>query len=93
MRLRAPFLLPIRVVTALASAGGAVAVLAVLAVPAATGCANSRTAAGSPETTLHAYAQALEEGRADAAYRMLSDEARRALGVAPGDELSVLPLE
>ncbi|HSY25372.1 MAG TPA: hypothetical protein VK841_24775 [Polyangiaceae bacterium] len=79
MRLRAPFRLPIRVFTALASAGGAVAVLGVLALPAATGCVNSRTAAGSPETTLRAYAQALEEGRADAAYRMLSDEARRGI--------------
>jgi hypothetical protein len=33
--------------------------------------------AKDPSSTLHAYAAALEEGRADDAYRMLSDEARR----------------
>jgi hypothetical protein len=30
-----------------------------------------------PQSVLHAYARALEEGRADDAYRLLSDEARR----------------
>jgi hypothetical protein len=39
-------------------------------------CGGGRYAA-DPETVLHAYARALEEGRAEAAYRMLSDEARR----------------
>ena len=84
MRLRASFRLPFRSRQrpplqprrALGSTGSA---LAVLAVAAAMGCASSRAAAGSPEGTLHAYAQALEEGRADAAYRMLSDEARRGI--------------
>jgi hypothetical protein len=67
------------VLAALASTGGAVMVFGALALPSVTGCASSRTAGGTPETTLHAYAQALEEGRADAAYRMLSDEARRGI--------------
>lgn len=44
-----------------------------LAVPAcATGGAQR-----DPSAVLHAYARALEDGRADDAYRMLSDEARR----------------
>ncbi|HEY2514208.1 MAG TPA: hypothetical protein VGI39_25250, partial [Polyangiaceae bacterium] len=44
-----------------------------LAVPA---CA-AGGAARDPSAVLHAYARALEDGRADDAYRMLSDEARR----------------
>ena len=47
--------------------------LFLLALPA---CASSPQ---DPESVLHAYARALEEGRADDAYRMLSDEARRGL--------------
>ncbi len=36
---------------------------------------------GDPQTALHAYALALEEGRADDAYRYLSDEARRGISL------------
>ncbi len=43
---------------------------------AAGACSGGRYAA-DPETVLHAYARALEDGRAETAYRMLSDEARR----------------
>jgi hypothetical protein len=51
--------------------------LATLAMLTTSGCVGARAGLGSPEATLHAYAQALEEGRAEAAYRLLSDEARR----------------
>jgi hypothetical protein len=34
-----------------------------------------------PSDTLRAYAQALQEGRVDAAYRLLSDEARRSMSL------------
>ena len=34
-----------------------------------------------PSSVLHAYARALEEGRADDAYRLLSDDARRGLSL------------
>jgi hypothetical protein len=34
-----------------------------------------------PQSVLHSYARALEEGRADDAYRLLSDEARRGISV------------
>jgi hypothetical protein len=34
-----------------------------------------------PQSVLHAYARALEEGRAEEAYRMLSDEARRGISL------------
>jgi hypothetical protein len=37
--------------------------------------------ANDPSSVLHAYARALEEGRADDAYRMLSDEARRGVSL------------
>jgi hypothetical protein len=37
--------------------------------------------ADDPQSVLHAYARALEEGRADDAYRMLSDEARRGISL------------
>jgi hypothetical protein len=47
--------------------------LALLAV--LSGCAIGRSA--DPESTLHAYARAIDEGRAADAYRLLSDEARR----------------
>jgi len=49
------------------------------AVTALTGCAAGQ--AEDPESALRAYARALEEGRSDDAYRMLSDEARR--GISP----------
>lgn len=41
------------------------------------GCAG--TGAQDPESTLHAYARALEDGRAADAYRLLGDEARRGM--------------
>jgi hypothetical protein len=44
-----------------------------------TGCIGLRT--DDPSGVLHAYAHALEEGRADDAYRMLSDEARRGVSL------------
>jgi hypothetical protein len=52
--------------------------LAALAMPSVTSaCAGS--SGRDPESTLHAYARALEEGRAADAYRLLSDEARRGI--------------
>jgi hypothetical protein len=47
------------------------------------GCGpNARYPGGdNPQSVLHAYARALEEGRADDAYRLLSDEARRGISV------------
>jgi hypothetical protein len=39
-------------------------------------CANRSQ---DPESTLHAYAKALEDGRAEDAYRLLGDEARRGI--------------
>ncbi|HWL87943.1 MAG TPA: hypothetical protein VNO21_19200, partial [Polyangiaceae bacterium] len=50
-----------------------------LALGLASGCGAGQ--AEDPEGALHAYARALQEGRADDAYRMLSDEARR--GISP----------
>ncbi len=49
--------------------------------------AGSSTACGGaqqgqdPQSVLHGYARALEEGRAEDAYRMLSDEARRGISL------------
>jgi hypothetical protein len=43
----------------------------------APGCAGG--ASRDPESTLHAYARALEDGRAEDAYRLLSDDARRGM--------------
>jgi hypothetical protein len=54
--------------------------LGVAVVAGVTACAASRPAA-DPQSVLRSYARALEEGRADDAYRMLSDEARR--GISP----------
>jgi len=45
------------------------------------GAACSSTYANSPKATLRAYADALSDGRADDAYKMLSDEAKR--GMSP----------
>jgi len=49
----------------------------VVTLAALAGCAG--TAGRDPESTLHAYAAALEEGRTADAYRLLSDEARRGM--------------
>jgi hypothetical protein len=57
--------------------GCAVARLTLLVVSA--GCAGSSVA--TPEGALDAYARALREGRADEAYTLLSDSARRAVSV------------
>lgn len=43
-----------------------------------TGCVG---APQDPESVLHSYARALEDGRAEDAYRMLSDDARRGLSL------------
>jgi hypothetical protein len=51
----------------------------VSAVLALAGCASQPAA--DPQSALHAYADALEQGRADDAYRMLSDEARRGISL------------
>jgi hypothetical protein len=53
-------------------------VAALVAGALALGCAGSPA---DPESVLHAYARALEEGRAEDAYRMLSDDARRGLSL------------
>src|SRR5947209_7393169 len=54
---------------------------ALLALAAATQACTPQKPAEDPQTTLRAYARALEEGRADDAYRMLSDEARRGISL------------
>jgi hypothetical protein len=54
---------------------------AFLAVAAAAQACTPQKPAEDPQTTLRAYARALEEGRADDAYRMLSDEARRGISL------------
>jgi hypothetical protein len=51
--------------------------LFMLALPA---CGSSYAQQG-PSDTLRAYAQALQEGRVDAAYRLLSDEAKRSMSL------------
>jgi hypothetical protein len=43
-------------------------------------CAGSQ-ANDDPQSVLHAYARALEDGHADDAYRLLSDEARRGISL------------
>jgi len=64
-----------------ASARSIVAAIALAAAFAtfATGCTGAR--AEDPQAVLRSYARALQEGRADDAYRMLSDEARRGISV------------
>jgi hypothetical protein len=57
---------------------GAAAVVSILAAMVV-GCAAG--AAEDPSSVLRGYARALEDGRADDAYRMLSDEARRAMSI------------
>jgi hypothetical protein len=51
-----------------------------LAALAGQGCGGAQ-AASDPASVLHVYARALEEGRADDAYRLLSDEARRGISL------------
>src|SRR3984885_10584159 len=52
-----------------------------LAVLVAAGAACASQQATDPASVLRAYARALEEGRADDAYRALSDEARRGISL------------
>jgi hypothetical protein len=52
----------------------------VLAMPAATACGAAQYAR-DPQAVLRTYARALEDGRADDAYRCLSDEARRGISL------------
>ena len=47
----------------------------------ASACGGAQHAGDDPQSVLHSYARALEEGRADDAYRLLSDEARRGISV------------
>jgi hypothetical protein len=56
-----------------------VASLGPLSLAFVSGCIGLR--ADDPEGVLHAYAHALEDGRADDAYRMLSEEARRGVSL------------
>jgi hypothetical protein len=51
---------------------------ALLALP---GCLSSSAVQQGPSDTLRAYAQALEDGRVDDAYRLLSDEAKRGMSI------------
>jgi hypothetical protein len=44
-------------------------------------CSGGRKPANDPSGVLHEYARALQEGRAEDAYRMLSDEARRGVSL------------
>ncbi len=51
------------------------------AVLALAACASSSLVQSGPSETLRAYALALEEGRVDDAYRLLSDEAKRSMSL------------
>ena len=46
-----------------------------------TGCSGAALVQQGPSDTLRAYAQALEQGRVDDAYRLLSDEAKRSMSL------------
>ncbi len=52
-----------------------------LALTASIGCGAAQHPGSDPQSILHAYARALEDGRADDAYRLLSDEARRGISL------------
>lgn len=52
-----------------------------LTAPLATSCGSAQHPGGDPQSVLRAYARALEDGRADDAYRLLSDEARRGVSL------------
>jgi hypothetical protein len=65
-----------------AAAVGRVAVVATaisLALAALSGCGGAQQGPGGPSETLRAYAAALREGRAEEAYGLLSDEAKRSI--------------
>jgi hypothetical protein len=52
-----------------------------LATLAALTACTASTRSNDPQSVLHAYARALEEGRAEDAYKELSDEARRGVSI------------
>lgn len=52
-----------------------------LGAPAASACGAGQLASADPQSALRGYARALEDGRADDAYRCLSDEARRGISL------------
>src|SRR5262249_41546802 len=54
---------------------------AILAAVLLAACPGSHRPGDDPPGVLRAYARALEEGRAEDAYRMLSDEARRGISL------------
>jgi hypothetical protein len=56
------------------------AAVAAMASLSSAGCIGPKPA-DDPQSTLRVYARALEDGRADDAYRMLSDEARRGISL------------
>jgi hypothetical protein len=49
--------------------------------PAGVACGSAQHPGGDPQSVLRGYARALEDGRADDAYRLLSDEARRGISL------------
>lgn len=53
----------------------------VLGAAALTGGCGAQRGSADPQSVLHSYAHALEDGRADDAYRLLSDEARRGISL------------
>ena len=55
--------------------------LAACALAGALGCPSSGDVERGPSASLRAYADALSEGRADDAYRMLSDDAKRSISI------------
>lgn len=57
----------------------ALALALALAAPAVIGCGGAQSEA--PQSVLRAYARALEDGRAEDAYRLLSDDARRGISL------------
>jgi hypothetical protein len=48
---------------------------------AGAGCAGAQRPGGDPQSVLRDYARALQDGQADQAYRLLSDEARRGVSL------------
>ena len=57
------------------------ALSAAWAIACVSACAAGQHPYDNPQSVLHAYAVALEEGRGDDAYRLLSDEARRGVSL------------
>jgi hypothetical protein len=56
-------------------------ITAAASVSFAVGCGGASVVQQGPSDTLRAYAEALEQGRADDAYRLLSDDAKRGLSL------------